>query len=124
MTQQWKGPFALALYIPAPLHSQAASACRQRILEYLRVFSERKGQSYAVSLMYSNGAVPNLHCDVKDGVTGFERPYANQRVFQSRFGGRPWYDVWNGEYPVNQLRTLARSMVRFPAAATRCGRLV
>lgn len=116
MTEQWRGPFALAVYIPAPAGSTTARVCRARVIEYLQQFTLRHVPAYAVALLYANGGVPNLHCDVSAQNTGFETPYAEHKTFRSRFEGRPWTSVWQAEYPVNELRTLARGMVRLPAS--------
>lgn len=112
VTAQWKGPFALALYIPAPHGSPAGDECRDKVLDFVRDNSLKGADSYAVSLLYANGDVPNLHCDLSGDLTGFEQPYVNDDIFNRRFRGQPWTVLWNADYPVNELRTLARSMVR------------
>ena len=112
MTAQWQGPFALALYIPAPHGSDAGNECRDRVLDYVRQNSLQGADSYAVSLLYASGEVPNLHCELSGDLTGFEKPYVNHATFDRRFRGQPWTVLWNADYPVNELRTVARSMVR------------
>jgi hypothetical protein len=110
----WRGPISLAIYMPFRQTDARGMLCRARVRDYLEVHpGVNLGHPFAVSLLYATGQVPTLSCELNDTSTGFETPTTDPRAFEERFGADPgWQVLWDAEYPVNALRTLARNVVR------------
>lgn len=127
MAALWNGPISLAVFVPAPLGTPEAASCRARVTEYLRstidhfkpLLGAPSHLALTVSLLYARDHAPTVHCELTEASTGFEKSGRDDELWRRQFEGRPYIDIYDGEYPVGAMRQLALDGVRhrIPLAA-------
>lgn len=114
MVNIWRGPVALAVYIPYPAHTYNGDSCRTRILKYVQDMTRKVDAPFALSFMYANELQLTLHCNINMNSTGLEHAWVNKAGIERRFLDKRnnYLNLWDNLYPVNHARNLGISMAR------------
>ena len=109
--RDWQGPISIALLVPYPVGDLRATQCRTRLIEYVQNSARNYPASVSLSLLYSLEEAANNHCNITDDMTGQEPAHFDPDLWNSRYKGKVYVDIWDGEFPVNNLRNLAKQQV-------------
>jgi len=114
----WRGPMALAMFIPFKAKTPAAHSCRQRMLDYVVQMNQGLDAPFALSFLYPNEDSLTLHCDIDSSSTGLEPAWMDKRGWTQQFYKQDYLTLFDGAYPVNDARNVAINMVRRGQACT------
>jgi len=126
MATEWGGPVSVAVFVPFPRGTLAATACRTAIRDWMRALTRAPAAALlSVSLLYAIAAAPTASCEVaalgshlagapappasKAARAAFvARGYTAGALTRRRLTAQPSFrDLYDAMYPVNRLRNLA-----------------
>ena len=111
MLKLWRGPIALAMFIPFKARTRNGDACRQRMIDYVIDMNEGMDTPFALSFLYPNEDSISLHCSIDKTSTGLERAWIDRLAWRDKYYDRDYLDMYDDGYPINDVRNLAVNQV-------------
>ena len=109
----WGGPVSAALFIPYPKPDPRAKQCLDKIISYMTPYTDKHPAGISLAALYALEESAGNDCNVFPGMTGNEKGTFKRELWDSRYKPNGTYiDVWDGEYPINALRNVAKRQVR------------
>ena len=108
MSERWDGPMSMAIYIPYPKTDPRGASCRGRVVDFVRAMSVDRPGPLVLSLMYANMEATANHCNFTARPGEVLPMYFNLPLWRSRYANSSYLDIWDGLYPVNAMRNLAK----------------